>query len=144
MSAFVVSTETMDRVVDGVILAARLAGKHGQAMDSFAGIRTTDPDARTMIGRKLFAMNHMAVNYRYGSLARDTWPLDEHQTYTYGTGGKGQSPAALVKAMDCLAYQCAEGDVPKSRLYKELATAIGLLCRDIVSGLPNYERAPWD
>ncbi len=145
MSAFVVSTETMDRVVNAICHV----GKYGRVIESFAGIGTDAPGAGTEIGRRLFAMNIRAVRQRYGERARDTWTLDQHRTYRH-TPLPSPLPMSYselidaVKAMDCLAYQCAEGDVPRSRLFKELGAAIGLVSHYIICGGPEYDRAPWD
>jgi hypothetical protein len=47
------------------------------------------------------------------------------------------------KAISCLLYQCAEGDVPECPLYQDLERLAARLAADIVRSLPEYEKAPW-
>jgi hypothetical protein len=49
-----------------------------------------------------------------------------------------------ARAIACLRYQCAEGDVPETDLFKALTLIEQKLCVVIVGLLPEYERALWD
>lgn len=49
----------------------------------------------------------------------------------------------LLKSLQCFTYQCCEGDVPESDLYKgieKLADCVGYY---IISKMPEYQAAEW-
>jgi hypothetical protein len=153
MSAFVIDTATMHRVIRGLFgrnrwgqLVARFDGEY-----TMPGERVSaDP---TAVGRKLFAMNVDAVRQRYPSDTPDELPgpCDGHalpDDYTAPSRGLGRpmTTADMVdayKAINCLLYQCSEGNVPDSPLYLELERAAGELAGAIVRGMPEYEAAGW-
>ena len=151
MSAFVIDTATMNRVVD--TLTAR--GDYGAILGEFAGIRTTDRDARTRIGRLLFTLNVEAVTQRYVDGREDDMDLPGPtdcrsfpESYSYVVRHRPfvERQTRLVagyKALRCLLYQCSEGDVPKTPLFKELQAAAAEVAHEIVSSLPQYEEAAW-
>jgi hypothetical protein len=138
MSAFVVSADTMNKVVRTICAK----GRYGQRIRTFAGIATDAPNAKTEIGRRLLTMNVEAVNQRY--------PGDETSPYgtDYAFRGSNIPPArkeliAGFKAMQCLEYQCSEGDVDQSALYAELTAAIGKIAEAIVTEMEEYQAAAW-
>ncbi len=155
MSAFVVDTGTMDRVVRGIIASSR----YGQIIDRFADIDTTERGAGTRIGRLLFSLNIEAVFQRYPGCADDPGDMpgpigDDGRSealkmasdYTYRSIAKRVDTEAMVhscKAMRCLRYQCSEGDVPGTELYRELQAAIGEIALAVVEAMPCYSAAPW-
>lgn len=152
MSAFVVGSETMDRCVRAICAK----DQYGQVVPQFAGLYTSEAKNRTEIGRRLFTLNVEAVMQRYpgckdkpADMPGPTAPIPAAKLparYTYEGSAIPASTRelpALVKALQCLRYQCNEGDVDKSPLYAELAAAIAALCEHIVEALPAYEGAPW-
>jgi hypothetical protein len=165
MSAFVVSIECMERAVRAICTR----DVHGQIVPSFDGIMTDgsmmpdDTSAPTEIGRRLFALNIEAVQQRYPDTIENSddlpGPCDDEGKSTaladaaafkvaqFKYEPREPSLDVLVdgfKAMQCVHYQCAEGDIPeKSALYAELARAIGKVAERIVSRLPAYDAAQW-
>jgi hypothetical protein len=149
MSAFVVDTGTMNRCVR--TLCAK--GRYGQVIRNFAGIATDAPNAATEIGRRLFTLNIEAVTQRYPDCEdkpEDLPGTDGCASYpaTYRYRGSRIPPTsremvAGIKALQCLRYQCSEGNVPETPLYREMVTTIGELCENIVETMPEYEAAPW-
>lgn len=155
MSAFVVSDDCMKRVV----LAICARNRYGQIVPRFDGIHTQDENAATEIGRRLFTLNIEAVFQRYP----DTQDKPENMPGPVDSSGKSTAlkdaarfvgPRRLttyatetlvdsVKAMRCLGYQCAEGDIPETKLYRELREAIGAVACEIVDRMPAYEKASW-
>lgn len=139
MSAFVVSKETMDRVMRGVYVALK-------------GEPLQDHESQTVLARKLWAMNIEAVRQRYShhpeitgeverstaEVAAYTAPFDRNEPLTVAKG------CDAAKAIACLIYQCSEGDVPETGLFKALTLIEQKLCVVIVSLLPQYEHAAWD
>ena len=149
MSSFVVSEDTMRRAVRAICSR----NWYGQIISTFAGIDTSAPTAPTEIGRRLFTLNIEAVYQRYpdtqdtGELPGEDDSLSMPRTFRAPKPATVQAPmgqlAGDLKALGCLRYQCSEGDVPNAPLFVALAEAIGVLSYDIVSRMPEYERAPW-
>ena len=131
MSAFVVGTDTMHSVV--------------------AALRpdVADLDALNKIGRDLYAMNIKAVTQRYPDCAPADMPgpidqSDIGEGYRFNPVVATPCKVARYKAVSCLLYQCSEGDVPETALFKFLSERLDRLAHDIVASLPAYNRAGWD
>jgi hypothetical protein len=131
MSAFIVSTDCMHRVVDAIM------EDHRRNSEPFAGIPKESPDAADMIGRQLFQLNRRAVLDRY--------PGDEEYAAVpaYSHHPLRASKVARFKAIRCLLYQCSEGDVPESPIFKQLEDVSWDLAYTIISELPEWECADW-
>lgn len=146
MSAFVVEDATIDRIVtwiDGRLVRDHLwlYGEWAKEMGHEFGQTEygTDrlvyvPNLAQTIGQRLLAMNVAAVNARYGE-AGDVDVYDWHM--------RPAGQVAVVKAMQCLRYQCSEGDVPNWPLYHLLDKTTAYLAEKIVGGMPEYEKAAW-
>ena len=137
MSAFMIGTETMDKVVSTLCAKTQYGYVIGQFGDDF----TDAKDAPTTIGRKLFAMNYEALRQLYGD-ERNVWDGQNYKA-TVKPPTKLADWVAGFKAIECLGYQCDEGNVPETDLFKALEAAEGKIATKIVSMLPEYERAPW-
>lgn len=129
MSAYVVDERTMHRAVRGIFATMRV----------FA-----DSNDGTAIGRLLFAMNADAVSQRYpdkpempayGRQLARVYQYDE-PTFT--------PVLVLFKSMVCLDYQCSEGNVPDSALFREFDRATDKLARKIIVDSPSYQKLPWE
>ncbi len=125
MSAFIVSDGTMDLVVSAIL-----------KLGAWEGILTASPTAGDEIGAKLYAMNHEAVRQRYGC-------PEPRPKYRWQPAGY-HSPVRWYKAVQCLSYQCSEGNVPETPLYAELEQIEHELAGEIIRELPAYKAAPWD
>ena len=146
MSAFVVEPTLMRRCVSAILAD----GEYGSPI---VGVFTTpaeriiiseDRNAGTKIGRALYRMNVNAVLSRYPQDTREMYP--EAEEYTHCPHSRTMTGAQLAdsaKALECLLYQCSEGDVPESDLYKELERALNAVMRTVVHGLPAYQAAEW-
>jgi hypothetical protein len=156
MSAFIVSKECMDRVVSAICARSQ----YGQIIRSFAGIDTNEPSAATEIGRRLFTLNIESIQQRYPDTLDNPdnmpGPCDAkgstalRMAVTYKAPSISRSPiyspeslVAGVKALQSLTYQCAEGDVTETPLFKELQAAAGDVAIEIVRRLPAYDKADW-
>ena len=155
MSAFVIDSATMGRVLRGLFARNRW----GQFVAQFDGEYTAPGDSRsadpTTVGRKLFAMNIEAVMQRYPDCRGNPRDLpgprcahalaNEYQAPTFAVGATHalRSLVHFYKAIQCLLYQCSEGNVPESPLYQELQRAAAELAGGIVRELPEYETAAW-
>lgn len=132
MSAFIISEECMRRVVTS-ILDARGQRCWG-APKSMGGVLLDAPDAADCLAAALYGLNARAVYQRY-------W--HEEPIPEYAHRSLASTPLEAHKAVCCLLYQCAEGDVPQTRLYLELAAFRNWLAETIVCALPDWQRAPW-
>jgi len=135
MSAFVVDTDCMDRVVRGFEIQSS-----GNC---------------TRLGRDLFKLNIEAVRQRYGDpvdeMLPDGWTPSDY-VYVEPPAVPGvPSDVDSLKAMHCLIYQCSEGDVPEQSLYRILVELSQALERRVldhhkiadIHDLPAYQRAAW-
>lgn len=130
MSAFLVDDFTIHRALMGRSYAMHARGY--------------DMDEMTATGRKWLAMNIEALRQRYGANAFEGDTPDP-AAYTF-RHIDDHHPADYLKALCCLQYQCAEGDVPETWAeYADLTTLIGdCAIRVIHDNVPAYDAAPWD
>jgi hypothetical protein len=150
MSAFVVSRATMDRAVEGLLTKKH----HRPIIGSILGVDTSAPDAGTEIGRRLFTVNIAAVTYRYPDVEDnpDDMPGEGGcaaypATYQYVPPSRPQQVSDLIasiKALQCLDYQCSEGDVHGHASRMELEAATKTLALHAIEQTPEYDAAEWD
>jgi hypothetical protein len=93
----------------------------------------------TKVGKSLWLMNAMAMEQRYNSVTAEDF-LDTINAYTF-THSEGVDFASILKAANCLLYQCNEGRVDEMALFKKL-TGITELYAD-TKQTAEYEAAPW-
>ena len=130
MSAFIVSDETMHRVVDAV-------QESNACLHNMGLTKATKPD---LIGRALYHINELAVRARYG----DNRPPDLTAPQTYRHKPSLSSEVERYKAASCLLYQCSEGDVPETPTFRALADLTRAIGHRIIAQLPEYRAAAWD
>ena len=135
MSAFLVSHNTMHDVVAEILditdgLRYYVSPERG-TISKFA-------DA-SVIGRKLFEMNHQALHARYG----EPVPAFETIRYVFQPRKALPSRVARLKAMECFLYQCMEGDVDKSELFAEVERIAGRTAMKLVNETSAWVAAPW-
>jgi hypothetical protein len=138
MSAFMVNTNVMAKVVTAILLNFdTFDGDSTCRVKLLAAPTDEQKEAGSKIGRKLFLMNRRALSTRYGCGKHLRLPEFVFEKWADAT------PVQQFKAMSCLLYQCHEGKVHESRLYDELNRAAGELAQRIVQDLPEYEKASW-
>jgi hypothetical protein len=122
MSAFIVSKETINCVVS-------------------AWFRENRPcEQLDQIGQELWRLNELAVYDRYPDKMVCESGLPE---FRYRP--KNYPLVQQYKSVQCLRYQCAEGDAPdKSPLFHEMTNLMNTLARVIAEDLPEYDSAAWD
>ena len=126
MSAYIVEKQTIDRIV--TYLQTPDVRQHiDYHHPSLAGT------AREQ-GQRLWGMNVQAVDARYEE--RNAVTLYRHSTALC-------SPVQTLKSIRCLLYQCSEGDVPETELWRALDTLSVDLAIEIVAGLPEWDAAQW-
>ncbi|MDG1530305.1 MAG: hypothetical protein P8Q99_03035 [Paracoccaceae bacterium] len=70
------------------------------------------------IGRSLWMMNALALEERYADENAQSY-LDQINGYQFAHV-EGVDFASILKATNCLLYQCSEGEVPQMSLFKKL------------------------
>ena len=145
MSAFLVSEPTMHAVVTSIIdLSERFSNipthrdwHPGDPMPATLFWSERQIEAGTRIGRALYRMNNKALGVRYGDEAD---PLA--RTYVFVPQPR-MDAVQRFKCIECLLYQCMEGDVPEQPMYRALQR-LGLeAARSIVVSSPEYGAAKW-
>jgi len=140
MSAFIVSTGTMQRAV-----AAFQVTRH-------ESMSCTQADE---LGKRLYNLNFDAIHQRYPDTKEsgqypgpiDVPVPDEFKfrltQYSPDTHDQKELCTAL-KGLRCLIYQCSEGNVPETQLYSEMEKASNLIAYRLLDTIPEYQDAPWD
>lgn len=133
MSAFIVSKPTMDLAVMAIVRS----DSANQLWRVNGSLNTT------LLGRRLYEMNLAAVTQRYPDDTKESAPgpcdisdIHEHYVFTdpwdrdtddqdwYHAVKAGADP--VETALECLSYQCAEGDVPDTwPEYQQIDRIIG-------------------
>lgn len=137
MSSFIVSNKLINRIVTKLYIH-----KNNDLSWNFrrlAEILKVDHYALTesMIGQALYKMNCEAVGARYGKYED---MIDEIYKYTPEFNN---SLVQVYKDIQCLSYQCAEGDIPNTELYKWLSDFESSIASRIIDKLPEYQTASW-
>ena len=132
MSAFIVSKATMNRVVKAID-----KNSHG----TWAGLVTSTSRDLDNVGRELYAMNKAAMRERYG---KDDEEANRKITYRYGGAASAATNLEFYMAVGCLLYQCSEGKVPETSLFKALDALHDHLGHKIAGDLCRARNIPWD
>lgn len=144
MSSFVVEPKTINRVVTFLYLADGSGSIWASSIKNLIAEHLIDIRDKDGLCLKLFELNVQAVKERYGDEDFSTMP-----------GPKGMRPenyrfkflhsdhVQVFKSLQCLIYQCSEGNVPETKLYRFLSELENTLARAIVSALPEYDKAEW-
>ena len=124
MSAYFVEKETVDGAI-GAILHSGFFMSLEQA---------------TSLGRSLWLLNAVALEQRYEEQTAQDY-LDTINTYVWQP--QAQDRLVLIKALDCLVYQCSEGNVPKSDLYQWASGIADKMAGPALRKTQGYYAAPW-
>jgi len=137
MSAFIVSNETMQTVVYAVMNA-----NASDVVGPLAKLRAEGPEA---VGNALLRMNTRAVNSRYCERTRA--PTYEHGSEWFslidGQRFPAPSEAQQFKSIACLSYQCSEGKVPNSALFKALHVLKAEIAIAVAHASPAVKSSVW-
>lgn len=138
MSAFIVQ----DRTINNVVNFARFNSKNspkGYMFNELMKVYNLEKEPEKL-GGDLFKMNVEAVEARYGKgQAKGFRTLD----YKYVLGFPA-SDIQTLKSLDCLLYECDEGNVSESTLFKIMEKVQGNLASHILHRSKEYENAKWD
>ena len=145
MSSFVVEDKTINRVVS-FLYHDRDRGEYCRCQLGVLGFHLQDAKEGEIevelqrFGQAMFDLNCEAVNQRYGpGEAAKFRPLD--YSFKWESWGGGQEIFSTLKALRCWLYQCSEGNVPQTELFKIMDGLADAIAYGIVCDLPDYENA---
>ena len=128
MSAFVVQNSTLNRAVS---LWDRYENQPDAALDQ--------------LGREMLALNNKAVHDRYSHHPDCADMMSEPETVNdWRFRPTMVSAIAAYKALNCLIYQCSEGDCDQTAIYKAMKKMEAYAAHAIIEALPEYDAAAWD
>lgn len=137
MSAFIVSKKCMKHIIYNLFWDHEFKRLH------FILERNgyTESEDFDRLAIDLYQMNRDAVKQRY----------DEPEDSDYikipdclNWDGEKLNKYQCLKSMRCLRYQCSEGNVPETKLYKMLDKLIEVWTNYIIDDIPEYNKAEWD
>lgn len=130
MSSYLVEYETIDRI----LTAIRNTQSH-----TAAEMRQMIVDAggTNEFGRKLLRMNVDALNARYQEKTSyaDADAYEFHEKYA--------DVHQFVKTIYCFIYQCAEGKIPKRKLYKKIDSFGDAMALSHFMEQKEFSKAVW-
>jgi hypothetical protein len=139
MSAFIVDDKTINKVVTWL---KREVQTNRFTLDWLAreyGVDLTGDGWDEKLAQAMFQLNCDGVNARYGEGESEKFrPLN----FTYQPEIQ-YSLVQVLKSLQCWKYQCSEGDVPETQLYRFFEEVEHHLALKIVMNLPEYDKAPW-
>jgi hypothetical protein len=139
MSAFMVEDRTINYIVNWL---RRQRDELHIIPDKLQklGIDTSIPGWAEILGHEMFQLNIKAVDARYGEGEAVRFrKLDYRFEHT-----EAVPLEQVLKSLRCWLYQCSEGDIPQTELYKLFDTDVRLyLMSEIISQIPEYEKAYW-
>jgi hypothetical protein len=141
MSAYIVDDGTINKIVSYIYTNDARPGPriHWEATKLFKmGYKLTSTQSCAELAHKMFDMNVLAVNARYGEGEAEKFrPLDFKYQFVPA------SQIEVIKALKAWKYQCTEGHVFELALFKAMAEVLCLLYMDFVEQTEEYEAASW-
>jgi len=136
MSSYIVDNETINKVVSYLYVKASGGDTSVVSLGLVKmGYDFTDPLHTKRLANAMFDLNVAAVKARYREEAGEGSP-----TFTYVFTPASQ--IEVIKALECWRYQCTEGRIAESELYKAMDQTRCLLCIDYIHQLKEYEARP--
>lgn len=134
MSAFVVEKTTIDKIISWL----RHEFLDNSYLRSIAHRFDVDVESEgweQRLAEAMYALNIEAVNQRYHK--EDSADGIVYSLYPY------TSRISAWKALRCWLYQCSEGSVPETYLYRYFREMEKVTAVQIVQSLPEYDQADW-
>ncbi len=137
MSAFIIQEKTMSGIIYNLFWTHDF--KDTDCLMAQKGYKEAEDYDRLAI--ELFTMNRDAVQQRYDEPEdSDYIKIPEKVNWNEGKLDIWQT----LKSLKCLRYQCSEGNVPESEMYKFLEKIIRSWTDYCVETIPEYQKAKWD
>lgn len=139
MSAYIVNDKTINRVV--TYLNGDNDARHTkrEVVSIIADHIANTENMAAALGQTMFELNVEAIKQRYPDDDPSEFrPLD----YQYRLE-IGESKIQVLSSLRCWLYQCAEGDVPETKLYRVMEEYSHHLALSIVYSLPEWNATEW-
>jgi len=94
-----------------------------------------NPDAQRL-SEYMKGLNLNAVNYRYNEDLQDFKIKFEEITEN--------NEFQILKSLQCFLYQCSEGEIPETKLFKMLKEIEEVLKNKVLDGIEDYKKAKWE
>lgn len=137
MSSFMISTDCMNNIINGLFWNNEFKDLHKYL---FKDQQLHESNDFLKLSEKLFLLNQKAVFSRYN----DKPNSDYAQIPKFKWKDKSVSDMQFLKSMECLRYQCYEGNIPKTKLFKWLDRVIAAFQNHVIYKIPEYTKAKWD
>ena len=85
----------------------------------------------------MFQLNVTAYRQRYPQ-AKGATPVPH-----FSLAAPAAPPAVIYKSIDCLIYQCSEGDVPETPLFDLLERLLNSAAKETAITSPDYQTGGW-
>jgi hypothetical protein len=141
MSAYIVDNETINKIVS-YLYAKAVGGDTSSVLLELVKIGwdlSNNQDHAERLANAMFDLNVAAVQARYEGAEEEWYPLP---SFKYQFTPASQIEA--IKALKTWKYQCTEGYIPTTKLYKAMTEVHCLLCVDFVEQTEEYEAAQWE
>jgi hypothetical protein len=130
MSAFLVKNSTLSKLADAL---------RRYDEDLYEEYKT-DYD----LAKDLYEMNVQALKERYEDPSDLIRPFEFTDEYWLDIEHNPKDKAQFLMSLACYLYQCFEGEVPKSALYKKLEDIDWRLSHEIAMKWAEEQGAEWD
>src|SRR6266581_8742679 len=139
MSAFMVEDQTINRVVTWLTREVSTQFSYIGRIARKYDVDLVSEKWDEKLANAMFQLNCDGVNARYGEGEAEKFrPLN----FTFKPEGN-TFRVQVLKSLQCWKYQCSEGDVPRTKLYRFFEEVENYLALKIVMDLPEYDKAKW-
>lgn len=144
MSAFICENTTLDRIISA--LQFRRNEYARRPIEALGFDVMNGREGKQALGEALRALNVLALKQRYPDDTDDSRPGKTGELTVQSYEYKSEHHISDVqgyKSLECLLYQCSEGNAPNMPLFKALVQVGDQMAAGIVSRLDAYETANW-
>lgn len=136
MSSFIVSHECMNNIINGLFWNHEFKNMYRYILEDEGYKRSEDFER---LAKDLFNLNYDAVDCRYDEKNE----RESAKSFIWVNPETNLSEFQVLKSMRCLRYQCSEGDIPETKLFKLLCELIDAWKSFVIDMIPEYEAAKW-
>lgn len=139
MSAFITSNENINTIL------CFIRSDSGKNQHIYRPLENMDlawsgQDDAHALGSKMRDLNIEAVCARYTDDKVEVLKGDDDYKFVETLR---PSRIQAFKSLQCWLYQCSEGDIPETDLFKAFHEVTGAMAAHIVTRLPGYDTATW-
>ena len=154
MSAFMISDNTLSMITN-ILCRLQVAGYDSFGFESPESLNEVFSNCRDYYGfwtgEKVFSelanMNAAALKARYkdpDDMIGNPKYKKDIDIWEARENGPKQWHYQFLKSLQCYLYQCTEGSIPETALYKALKELENIITYYIVTHTPEYKKAIWD